>query len=192
MQTRTFQWYPVRKMEDPLIRDLRTIGRYSRHNEAEDFRFRTFIKGMDLSGKELDTMVQEITDTVWAQIDCTTCGNCCRTLQIVVDDKDIRRLAKRFQITAKQFAEKYVAVAEEDGTKYFTSTPCAFLDANNRCTVYEDRPQACRDFPYLYTPGFRQRTLMMIDNNATCPIVFNVWQILKGRVWTRRRNRGRR
>jgi len=53
--------------------------------------------------------------------------------------------------------------------------------------VYEDRPQACRDFPYVHEPNFRSRTLSMIDNTATCPIVFNVWQQLKGRVGYRPR-----
>lgn len=176
-------------MPDPLVRDIRTIGRYSRHNEAEDFRFRAFLKGMNESDEELDTIVKEATDTVWAQIDCTTCANCCRTLQIVVDNKDIQRLAKRLGISAKQFSQKYVAIAEEDGEQYFNALPCPFLDTDNRCTVYEDRPQACREFPFLYIPGFRQRTLAMIDNNATCPIVFNVWQILKQRLWKRKQRR---
>lgn len=170
----------------PLVRDIRTIGRYSRHNDAEDMRFRSYLKGSDHSDAQLDAVVKEVTDEIWAQIDCTTCGNCCRTLQIIVDDKDIKRLATRFGITPKQFAAKYIRTAE-DGEKHFDS-PCPFLEGN-ACSVYEDRPQACRDFPYLYTPGFRQRTLMMIDNNATCPIVFNVWQTLKGRLWKKRPGR---
>ena len=178
-------------MADPLGRDLRTIGRYSRHNEAEDYRFAGFLKSCEASDAELDTTVREITDAVWAQIDCTTCANCCRTLEIVVDDRDIKRLAKRLKVSPARFAEKYVAVGE-DGTASFRSRPCPFLDAENRCTVYEDRPLSCREFPYLYTPGFRQFTLTMIDNNATCPIVFNVWQTLKARMGKRRRSRGRR
>jgi Fe-S-cluster containining protein len=169
-----------------LIRELPRIRRYSRHNEAEDMRFRAFVKTrLPLSNAELDAVVRETTDAVWQELDCLTCGNCCRTLQIVVDNADIRRLSTRLGLTSKQFAARYVSVAE-DKAQHFTSTPCPFLGQDNRCSVYEDRPQACRDFPYLHTDGFRQRMLVMIENGALCPIVFNVYQRLKQRLWKRR------
>ena len=176
-------------MPDKIIRDIPLIQRYSRHNEAEDMSFRAFLKGrLNLSDEELDAVVQETTDEVWKQIDCLKCANCCRTLQIVVDDKDIQRLAQRLKMTTQQFAKQYVET-DQYQTQYLKSTPCSFLGEDNRCSVYEDRPQACRDFPYLHAEGFRQRTFMMIDNTAVCPIVFNVWQQLKERLKFRRRRR---
>jgi len=176
-------------MPEKLIRDIPLIQRYSRHNEAEDMSFRAFLKGrLNLSNEELDAVVQETTDEVWKQIDCLKCANCCRTLQIVVDDKDIQRLAQRLKMTTQQFAKQYVET-DQYQTQYLKSTPCSFLGEDNRCSVYEDRPQACRDFPYLHAEGFRQRTFMMIDNTAVCPIVFNVWQQLKERLKFRRRRR---
>src|SRR5438045_931750 len=120
-------------MPDRIIREIPLIQRYSRHNEAEDFRFRTFLKvRLDLSNKELDAIVQETTDAVWQQIDCTTCAHCCKTLQIVVDKKDIQRLAARLKMTPKMFSQRYVRVAE-DGTQHFVTMPCPFLDTDNRC-----------------------------------------------------------
>jgi uncharacterized protein len=176
-------------MPDKIIRDIPLIQRYSRHNEGEDFAFRAFLKGhLNLSNEDLDAIAQKTTDEVWKQIDCLKCANCCRTLQIVVDDKDIQRLAVRLNMTPKQFAKQYIE-SDADKTQYLKSTPCSFLGEDNRCTVYEDRPQACHDFPYLHTAGFRQRTFMMIDNTAVCPIVFNVWQQLKERLKFRRRKR---
>lgn len=167
-------------LPDKIIRDIPLIRRYSRHNAAADYAFRTFVKDrLNLSNVELDAAVRETTDAVWAQIDCTTCGNCCRTLQIVVDDSDIARLSRRLGLTLKAFAQRYVRVAE-DRVKHLP-TPCPFLDPDNRCTVYEDRPQSCRDFPYLHDAGFRKRSLTMLENTAVCPIVFNVWQALKQR-----------
>ncbi len=136
----------------------------------------------------MDAIAQETTDAVWKQIDCLACGNCCRTLQIVVDDNDIQRLAQRLKLTPPQVSRQYVQAAP-DGTRHLISTPCSFLGADNRCAVYEDRPQACRDFPYLHTGNFRSRTLTMIENTATCPIVFNVWQQLKERFKFGRRRR---
>lgn len=176
-------------MPDRIIREIPTIQRYARHNENEDFSFRAYLKGtLEMSNKRLDSVVQETTDEVWKQIDCLACGHCCKSLQIVVDDKDIQRLAQRFQMTPQKFAKQYVD-RDQDGTQYFKSTPCVFLADDNRCTVYEDRPQACRDFPYLHAENFRSRTFMMIDNTAVCPIVFNVWQQLKERLRFRRSRR---
>lgn len=175
-------------MSDGLIRELPRLRRYARHNEAEDLRFAAFIKTrLNLSNAELDAVVAEVTEEVWAKIECTSCGHCCRNLQIVVDDKDIQRMAARLGLTTKQFSQKYVGVAE-DRTKHFNASPCPFLDENNCCTAYEDRPQACRDFPYLHAGNFRSRTLVMIDNGALCPIVFHVWQELKQRFPTKMRS----
>ena len=174
-------------MPDQIIREIPLIQRYAHGNEDDDFRFRTFLKGkLSLSNKQLDAVVAQTTEEVWAQIDCTTCGNCCKTLQIMVDNRDIKRLAAKLGVSVRQFSQQYVGIAD-DQSKYFLSTPCVFLSADNRCTVYEDRPQACRDFPYVHEHNFRSRTLSMIDNTATCPIVFNVWQQLKGRVGYRPR-----
>ena len=166
-------------MPDQIIRDIPTIARYARRNENEDFTFRAFLKSrLEASNAELDGVVRETTDAVWSQIDCTTCGHCCRTLQIVVDNKDIARLAAHLGASVKDFTRRYVA-ADADKTKYFNTAPCPFLGADNKCGVYEHRPQACRDYPYLYEPHFRARTLSMIENAASCPIVFNVWDRLK-------------
>lgn len=174
--------------EDRLIRDIPLIARYSRNNEANDLRFRTFLKlELSLPNAGLDAVVRQTTDEVWREFDCTTCANCCKVLQVVVDNADIRRLAERRGVSFRQFGRRYVRVGP-DKTKYLASTPCMFLGEDNRCTVYEDRPKACRDFPYLHDAGFRNHSLMMIENCATCPIVFNVWQRLKARLWRRRRN----
>ena len=173
-------------MPDQIIREIPLIERYARNNEAQDFKFRTFLKvGLDLSNEKLDAVVQETTDAIWKQINCTTCAHCCSTLQVVVDKQDILRLAKRLRTTPKQFSQKYIRV--DEGTSVFATQPCPFLGEDKRCTVYEDRPQACQDYPYLHKDGFRSRSLMIIESTAVCPIVFNVWQDLKKRLWRRRK-----
>ncbi len=171
---------------DQIIREIPLIARYARHNENADYSFRAYMKGeLPLSNEELDASVKEITDEVWAQIDCTTCGNCCRSLQVEVNETDIKRLAARFEITPQEFRTRYVKQAKE-GYLHFASPPCPFLSDNNLCTVYEDRPDTCRDYPFLHQPNFRSRSLLMIETTAICPIVFNVWQRVKHRFSRRR------
>ena len=176
-------------MPDSLIRDIPLIERYSRHNEAEDFRFRDFLKHrLNLSNAALDAIVQETTGDVWSKVDCLTCANCCKTLHIVVDDADIKRLSRRLTMPPQEFRARYVKM-DTDKTLLFKSQPCPMLGPDNRCAVYEDRPQACRDFPYLHDKDFRSRTLSMIDNTTRCPIVFNVWQELKRKFKFGKQNR---
>ena len=176
-------------MRDQIIREIPLIERYSRHNEADDMRFGSYVKDrLNLSNVELDSVVRDTTDEVWKQIDCTTCANCCKTLQIEVNIGDIRRLAARLGMTPPQFSRKYVLTGE-DGSKYFASMPCPFLGSDNLCTVYEDRPESCREYPFLHNGSFRQKTLLMIESTAVCPIVFNVWDSLKDRLKFRRKRR---
>jgi uncharacterized protein len=163
-----------------MIRELPVIQKLARRNEEVDYRFRAYLKErLPLSNTELDATVQEVADTVWAEIDCTTCGNCCRTLEIVVDKGDILRLSKRLGITTHQFEEKYVQTT--DGVSHFP-IPCPFLGDDNHCQIYEDRPRACRDYPYLHQRKFRDYSLTTVENCGTCPIVFNVWETLKERL----------
>jgi Fe-S-cluster containining protein len=175
---------------DKIITELPLIRRYSRHNESQDIRFRAFLKFSNVSNAKLDTVVQETTDQVWKQVDCTKCANCCKTLDVVVDDADVKRLAEELKVSVKSFEHKYVAM-RVGREKFLKGQPCVFLGDDNACRVYEHRPQACRDFPYLHAKDFRSRSLTMLANVDLCPIVFNVWQILKQRFWTESVSRGR-
>jgi Fe-S-cluster containining protein len=169
-------------MPEKIITQLPLIRRYAHHNEAQDQRFRIFLKTTNISNVALDTLVQETTETVWQQIDCLKCANCCKTLEVVVDSNDIKRLSRRLRISQLVFQQKYIGLIE-NGVKYLKSQPCVFLGLDNRCSVYEDRPKACKDFPYLLNKGFRSRSLTMLAKLEVCPIVFNVWQQLKNKLW---------
>jgi len=171
---------------DRIIREIPLIERYSRHNESEDVRFRTYLKvRLDQTSEETDAIVRKTTDEIWSQIDCTKCAHCCKTMQVAVDATDVKRLAARLGITPQKFSRRYTKV-DEYRERWFAKSPCEFLGEDNCCTIYEDRPKACRDFPYLHSDHFVGRTMMMISNTSRCPIVFNVWQALKVRLGFRR------
>lgn len=172
-------------VSEKIITRLDLIAQLARRRERSDLKFRTFVKCHDLDDEELDEVVGETARQVEAQIDCTTCANCCRTMEVVVDDADIRRLAKSLSLPPKELERRYVKTAK-DGVKHFATRPCPFLEGN-KCSVYENRPTACRDFPYLHSPGFRQRMFMMIENTAVCPIVFNTYDRLKDELGFRYR-----
>jgi len=131
-----------------------------------------------MSREQTDLVVKETTEEVWSQIDCVACANCCKTLSIEVDAKDITRLAATLNLSAAQFKTKCCEVLP-DKTVVLKSRPCIFLAEDGKCKVYDDRPKACADYPYLREPHFVSRSISMVENSSCCPIVFNVWQQLK-------------
>ena len=94
---------------------------------------------------------------------CTGCGNCCRETLVMVTDADVRRLAEG----TGRAAEEFVDFVREDDISIAKRSPwwvrlrhgryalalrwsrnaCVFLGSDNRCTVYEHRPVACREHP---------------------------------------------
>lgn len=172
---------------DRLITDLHEIARVSERNWDRNFEFRSYLKNSPRwdDDDKLDALVHEILAQVTAGIDCTTCANCCREMGIAVEEQDIERLARLLDISVEEFESRYVAV--DAGEKFMPQTPCQFL-GGNLCTVYEDRPCVCREFPHLHKEDFRGRLIGVIQNSATCPIVFNVLEELKRRTrWRPRR-----
>ena len=167
--------------DDGLVRSLPRIAHLARQDEARDVQFRSYLKTeLPLSNRELDDVVHEIGESVSAAIDCTACGNCCRTLQIVVHSQDIARLAKRLEMTIAAFTERYVGVADDGSTYFSQGPPCPFLSPDGPCTVYEDRPRACQKYPLTF-PHVRSHARNLLESRASCPIVFNVWNQLRQR-----------
>lgn len=166
---------------DCLITNLDEIARLSERNWDQNMEFRTFLKNSPRwdDDDKLDALVHEILAEVTARIDCTTCGNCCRELGIAVDEQDIERLARRMRISPEEFESRHVATDEDE--KFMPETPCQFL-GGNLCTIYEDRPCVCREFPHLHKEDFSGRLIGVIGSAGVCPIVFNVLEELKLRT----------
>lgn len=161
--------------------DLVQIRQLAHRKETENFSFRQFLKTRcNLEPDEIDQHVFEITRRVWANIDCTTCANCCRQMKPTFSEKEVDRVAHRLGIERQGLIDTYLERSEADtGNPWQTrATPCPFLK-DNRCSIYEDRPGDCSGYPYLYNPNFVFRTLGMIERTFTCPIVYEVMEELK-------------
>jgi len=76
----------------------------------------------------------------------------------------------------KQFLKK------DDGDYIFSRLPCPFL-YDNICTQYTCRPNDCRSYPHLHKENFVFRLIGVIENYSICPIVFNVYELLKENIW---------
>lgn len=143
--------------------------------QAENEGFREFMECVD--EKELDSLVMRLNNRVQPKIDCTNCGNCCKTIMINFEEKETEQVAEKLNITKEEFINKYVERGLGNNL-IMKSMPCSFLE-NNMCTVYAQRFEGCRDFPYLHIPRFQKRLSQFYLHIEVCPIAFNVLQSLK-------------
>ncbi len=125
-----------------------------------------------------DNLVHELHHRFSARTDCLACANCCRTLGPRITDKDVERMAKNLRMKASVFYDTYLRT-DEDGDMVFQSMPCPFLQADNYCMIYEDRPKACREYPHTDRKKFYQIANLSIQNASTCPVVYQVIEALK-------------
>lgn len=159
-----------------IVTDLVQIEKLAERREDENWEYRAFLKGEPLSSKKIDALVHRLHAEVSAQIDCTACANCCKTILPILDQEDIDNFARGLGMPSEEFAREYLTEADTGMT--FKSTPCPFL-VDNKCSNYEHRPQDCASYPHLHKPGFLRRTVGVFGDCATCPIVFNVIEKLK-------------
>ncbi len=158
-----------------LETNLTIIAQLAEEREDENWDFRSYLKGEDSS--VIDEKVQRLNKEIAAQIDCTTCGNCCKTFMISVEPDELMPLAHHLGQTEMVVKEKYVEQSSE-GDYIINAIPCHFL-SDNKCTVYENRFSTCREFPHLHKDGFTSRLFSVVQHYAICPIVFNVYEALK-------------
>jgi Fe-S-cluster containining protein len=162
--------------------DPKRIRILSKEKEEENWRFRSFLKGYDISIEELDAIVHELYEKVSSEIECTACANCCEQVTPLLYEEDIKRLARSTGDPVSQFKEKYLVEGEDEGNFEFNMRPCPFLK-NKRCSQYDARPKDCRSFPHLHKPEFVFRLIGVVENCSICPIVFNVYEYLKDEIW---------
>lgn len=159
--------------------NLAEIAAIAQDKEAENQAFRSFLKSQDTD--DIDELVQELDQTITPQVDCTVCGNCCRSLMINVEQEEVTRLAAHFQCSEQELVDKYIETGGNNSMMVINTIPCHFLE-NSMCTIYEHRFSGCREFPGLHLPQFTRRLFSMMTHYGSCPIIFNVLEEMKVRV----------
>jgi hypothetical protein len=128
-----------------------------------------------LDDARVDAWVARVAEPIVRAIDCTQCGNCCKALDVYLEEADVERLSSGIVISFEDVMTHYVdtEVAHTVGEwGKFARKPCAFL-SGTRCSVYAHRPQTCRDYP-AFNPDFRWLLDDIIDGASICPIIANV------------------
>ena len=131
--------------------------------------------------RNLDYIVQETHDEVFEKIDCLQCANCCKTTGPLFTAKDVERIAKHLRMKVADFEKIYLRT-DEDQDKVLQNLPCWFLNADNTCSIYEVRPEACREFPHTDRKKIYQINHLTIQNTLICPAAYEFVEKMKANI----------
>ena len=131
--------------------------------------------------KRLDLLMKDLHDEEFAKTDCLTCANCCKTTSPIFTEKDISRISKHLKMKERKFIELYL-LRDDDDFMVLKEAPCAFLDSDNTCFIYDVRPKACSEYPHTNRRKFIQLTNLTLKNTEVCPAVFNIVEELKKKL----------
>jgi Fe-S-cluster containining protein len=149
---------------DATIDDLFIIGvscaRYTDRIGAEKVQGRSnrlvsrFARLPPLAYEE--TMAKTSAKKPRVNYDCSNCpGYCCCYPEIPTNERDVRRLARHFDLTPDQARRRFTKKTDDGKRRslrhkdddYFEQR-CMFLHPDERrCTIYEARPTICRQYP---------------------------------------------
>jgi len=147
---------------------------------GENKKFLQSLKKKD--ARQVDKEFHQAHEKVFEELDCLACGNCCRTTSPIFYQNDIERVGKALRMKPGDFIDTYLRVDDEDDY-VLKSSPCPFLGADNHCSVYQDRPKACREYPHTDRKKMVQIMDLTHKNTLVCPAVFEIVERLKKLEW---------
>ncbi len=156
--------------------DIRSLPEKAKKVEKETKAFFKSIRKNQL--RVLDDTIHALHEEVFDEIDCLGCANCCRSLGPRLTDRDIEKMATALRLKPQEVVSRYLRI-DEDNDYVFKEMPCPFLCSDNYCSIYEDRPKACREYPHTDRKKFFQIHALTVKNAETCPAVYEILERLK-------------
>jgi hypothetical protein len=156
--------------------DVEKFAQQAARKAVENKAFLKKVKNQD--PRKVDDRFHQLHEEVFAETDCITCANCCKTTSPIFYQTDIERVAKSVRLKPGDFIEKYLRI-DEDKDYVLKSSPCPFLDSENYCSVYPDRPKACREYPHTNRKKMVQIMELTYNNTLVCPAVLEIVERLK-------------
>ncbi len=153
------------------------IKKQTAEKEQENWDFRSMLKASDISEEEIDSTAHEIYNNIKEQINCTSCGYCCKIITPVVSENDIKRIAKFLNVSITNAKRKWFKKDKNLGI-ILNSRPCPFLKAK-KCSIYPARPLDCRSYPHLHKNRIIKYFTSIFSHIDLCPIVYHFYEGMK-------------
>lgn len=119
----------------------------------------------------------ELHEEAFSKINCLDCAACCKNYSPRFKTPDIKRISKYLKMKEGDFITQYLQI-DNEGDYVLQSKPCAFLGADNFCSIYEARPSDCHRFPYTDEDVLLKRRELTLKNSSFCPAVYFVLEKL--------------
>ncbi len=148
----------------------------AKKKSLENKKFLQSLKKKD--ARAIDDVFHAVHEEVFAETDCLTCANCCKTTSPIFYQTDIERVSKSLRMKPGEFIDQYLRI-DEDKDYVLKSSPCPFLDSENYCKVYDSRPKACREYPHTNRKKMVQITDLTYKNTLVCPAVLEMVERIK-------------
>lgn len=133
-----------------------------------------FLKNIKKTKNKTVAAIAEKAHTdVFNELDCLKCANCCKSIPPIVTKSDAKRISKHLNLSLAQFETKYLTT-DEDGDTVLNTSPCVFLQTDNKCSIYPYRPKACSAYPHTGHYEFVNNLHLHQQNASYCPAVFNI------------------
>jgi len=147
---------------------ISAIKKKAKKESRENKKFFRALKRKKPAG--LSKAFKQYHDEAFSHINCLNCANCCRTSLAVFGPKDVARISKHFSMSKKEFIKKYLD-PHPDYDYLINTLPCPFLAKDNKCTIYEIRPEGCRTYPPAKLRLTDEQLDVIHDNVGICPAV---------------------
>jgi Fe-S-cluster containining protein len=148
-------------------------------NKSKDKRkqFKKYLDQADAAS--LIRRLPDLHEEAFSKINCLDCANCCKNHSPTFKTPDIKRISKYLGLKESVFIDTYLQL-DEDNDFVVKQSPCAFLNGDNTCKIYDVRPSDCARFPYTNEDVFIKRKNLTMVNSGVCPAVFHILEQLSG------------
>ncbi len=90
----------------PIETNLETILDKTTHDEQINDRFSEFLSRLD--SEALDQEIFRLEKIVTPQINCTDCGNCCKSLMVNINEEEADRASIFLNQSREEFDDLYI------------------------------------------------------------------------------------
>ena len=148
--------------------------------EAQNLAFRVYLKA-HADEDELDEQFVALHKELFEGYDCCKCSNCCKVYTTDLNSAEVGRIATYLKTSKEQFIAEYLVHYKEDSEQFSfkQKNPCAFLQEDGRCRIYEVRPAECVGYPFTDRPNRLCSMWSVIEHAENCPVVFEILERLK-------------
>lgn len=148
----------------------------SKAKHKEIMREMRHLSKLNKSG--FDATVHAYHESVFAEIDCQKCGNCCRTMSPRFRETDIKHICKSQGLSPRAFTETYLKDDDEGVGHVLKELPCPFQGPDNLCLDYEHRTLSCSDFPHTQSRNMQKRLVGLALDSLVCPAAFLICELI--------------